>query len=76
MNVEVTLKVKEEIERLHQTKFIRTSWYSDWLSNIVSVKKKNGKLQVCIDFRDLNQATPKDEYTTKCKRERCVECVF
>ncbi|XP_072080962.1 uncharacterized protein [Arachis hypogaea] len=24
--------------------------------------KKNGKLRVCIDFRDLNNATPKDEY--------------
>ncbi|XP_050896078.1 uncharacterized protein LOC127102788 [Lathyrus oleraceus] len=25
-------------------------------------KEKNGSLQVCIDFRDLNAATPKDEY--------------
>ena len=24
--------------------------------------KKNGKLGVCIDFRNLNLATPKDEY--------------
>jgi len=24
--------------------------------------KKNGSLRVCIDFRDLNNATPKDEY--------------
>ena len=24
--------------------------------------KKNSKLRVCIDFRDLNNATPKDEY--------------
>ena len=26
------------------------------------VWKKNGKLRICIDFRDLNRATPKDEY--------------
>jgi hypothetical protein len=25
-------------------------------------KKKSGKLIVCIDFRNLNRATPKDEY--------------
>ena len=25
--------------------------------------KKNGKLRVCIDFRDLNKATPMDSYT-------------
>ena len=27
---------------------------------MVSVYKKNGKLRVCIDFRDLNKATPMD----------------
>ena len=25
-------------------------------------KKDFGKIRVCIDFRDLNRATPKDEY--------------
>ena len=24
--------------------------------------KKNGKLRVCVDFKDLNVATPKDMY--------------
>ena len=27
------------------------------------VVKKNGTLSVCIDFRNLNTATPKDEYS-------------
>jgi hypothetical protein len=35
----------------------------EWVSNIVSTEKKNtGKIQVCIDFRNLNKVTPKDEY--------------
>ena len=33
-----------------------------WLANIVHVMKKNEKLRVCVDFRDLNSATPKDMY--------------
>ena len=28
----------------------------------VHVIKKNGSLRVCIEFYDLNAATPKDEY--------------
>ena len=27
-----------------------------------SSDKKNGKLRVCVDFRDLNDVTPKDMY--------------
>ncbi|GKV43692.1 hypothetical protein SLEP1_g50953 [Rubroshorea leprosula] len=62
MFAEVTLKVKKEIERLVKAGFIRTCRYADWLSNVVPVLKKNGKLRVCVDFRNLNLATPKDEY--------------
>lgn len=32
------------------------------MSNIVSIAKKNGKLIVYIDFRDLNSKTPIDMY--------------
>ena len=34
----------------------------EMMSNVVLVVKKNGKLRVYIDFRNLNLATPKDEY--------------
>ena len=56
------LKVKEEIEKLVRAGFIRPAKYVKWLSNIVHVMKKNGKLRICIYFRNLNMATPKDEY--------------
>jgi len=58
----IILIIKEEVERLLKAKFIRTARYVQWLSNVVPVMKKNGKLRICIDFRDLNNATPKDEY--------------
>ena len=45
-----------------KAKFIRPTRYVQWLENIVPVMKKNGKLQVCVDFRDLNVVTPKDMY--------------
>ena len=54
--------MKDEVERLLKAGFIRTAWYVEWLFNVVPVVKKNGKLRVCIDFKNLNLATPKDEY--------------
>jgi hypothetical protein len=62
MAPDIILKVKEEIERLVVANFIRPARYVEWLSNIVPVMKKNGKLKICVDFRNLNNATPKDEY--------------
>ncbi|KAK2456610.1 hypothetical protein QL285_003960 [Trifolium repens] len=59
---EIMSKIKEEIERLLKSKFIRAARYVEWLANIVPVIKKNGTLRICIDFRDLNNATPKDKY--------------
>lgn len=34
----------------------------EWLANVVMVKKRNGKLRMCVDYTDLNAACPKDPY--------------
>ncbi|KAL6225628.1 hypothetical protein ACLB2K_004477 [Fragaria x ananassa] len=54
--------VKEEVEKMFKLGIIRVAKYNEWLSNIVHVRKKNGKIRVCVDYRDLNKATPKDVY--------------
>ncbi len=52
----------EEVGRLLVPDAIRPIQYPTWLSNIVVVKKKNGKWRVCVDFTDLNKAYPKDSF--------------
>jgi len=59
MNEEWSQAMSDEVDRLLQAGFIRESFYPDWLSNPVLVKKKNGKWRVCIDFTNLNEACPK-----------------
>jgi hypothetical protein len=55
--------IKEEIDCLLKVNFIRPCKYAQWITNIVPVEKKgSGRIRVCIDFRNLNRATPKDEY--------------
>jgi hypothetical protein len=61
-NSKILDDIKKEIERLFEAKFIRSCRYAEWILNIVPVYKKNGKMRVCIDFRDLNKATPMDGY--------------
>ncbi|GJV52527.1 retrovirus-related pol polyprotein from transposon TNT 1-94 [Tanacetum coccineum] len=36
--------------------------YHDWLSNPVMVKKHDDSWRMCVDFKDLNKACPKDGY--------------
>ncbi|XP_016704376.1 uncharacterized protein [Gossypium hirsutum] len=36
--------------------------YSEWIANIVPVLKKDGKVRMCVDYRDLNKASPKDNF--------------
>ena len=45
-----------------EAKFIWLCQYAEWISNVVPVYKKNGKVRVCIDFRNLNRATLMDGY--------------
>ena len=54
--------MKKEIEKLLKAKFIRPTKYVQWLENTVLVMMKNGKFRICVEFRDLNAATPKDMY--------------
>jgi hypothetical protein len=51
------------VERLLNVGFIRPYRYTEWVSNIIPMEKKNtGKISICIDFCNLNKATPKDAY--------------
>ena len=42
--------------------FLEVSKYPQWVVNIVPVPKKDDKVWMCVDYRDLNRASPKDNF--------------
>jgi hypothetical protein len=62
MNPNYASIVKQDIDRLLEAGFIAPVEGASWLSPIVIVPKKNGKLRICVDFHKLNAATKKDPY--------------
>ena len=47
---------------------------SEWASNIVIVKKKDGSLRFCVDYRQLNDKTVKDSYPLP-RIDDCLNCL-
>lgn len=47
---------------------------SEWASNIVMVKKKDGSLRFCVDYRQLNEKTVKDSYPLP-RIDDCLDCL-
>jgi hypothetical protein len=63
-------KVKEELERMERLGVIeRIHEPTDWVNSMVTVIKKNGQLQICIDHRDLNKAIKREYYPMKTVEE-------
>jgi len=48
--------IADEVKKLLHAGFIREVDYTEWLANVVLVKKSNGKWRMYVDFTDLNKA--------------------
>ncbi|KAI5344076.1 hypothetical protein L3X38_011953 [Prunus dulcis] len=58
---ELLSQIEAEVDKLIAIGFIREVKYITWIANIVPVKKKiTGQIRICVDFRDLNEACPKE----------------
>ena len=62
MRTEWLLKVKEEVTKQLKVRFIKPINQAEWIANVMPIPKKDGKVRMCVDFRDLNKACPKDDF--------------
>ena len=50
------------MRKLFNAKIIVTLKFSKWVAKLVPVRKKNGEIRLCVDFRNLNKVSLKDNY--------------
>jgi hypothetical protein len=61
INPKLAPLVQQELQKMLAAGIIAQTRHSSWCSNLV-VARKNGKIRLCIDFRNLNIACTKDNY--------------
>jgi hypothetical protein len=54
--------IEREVKNILEAKIIVPLRYSEWVANLVPVRKKNGEIRLCVDFRNLNRSSLKDNY--------------
>ena len=62
MRTKWLLKIKEEVTKQLQVGFIKPIHQAEWIANVKPIPKKDAKVRICVDFRDLNKACPKDDF--------------
>ena len=62
LRTEWLFKIKEEVTKELKVGFIKLVHQAKWIANVVLVPKKDGKVRMCVDFKYLNKACPKDDF--------------
>ncbi|XP_058726068.1 uncharacterized protein LOC131597384 [Vicia villosa] len=61
MSASELAELKKQLEELLEKKFVRPS-VSPWGAPVLLVKKKDGSMRLCVDYRQLNKVTIKNKY--------------
>ena len=54
--------IEREVKKILDAKIIFPLRYSEWVVNLVPDRKKNSEIRLCVDFRNLNRSSLKDNY--------------
>ena len=47
--------IHNEVKKLLDAKIIFKVQHSEWVANLVPVRKKSGEIRLCVDFKNLNR---------------------
>jgi hypothetical protein len=62
INPALEATIRKELEKLLKAGIIFVVKYSEWVSNLVHVKKTTGHIRLCVNFCALNRESVKDYF--------------
>jgi ribonuclease HI len=62
INPALEATIRKELEKFLKAGIIFTVKYSEWVSNLVPIRKITSRIRLCIDFHTLNRASIKDHF--------------
>eukprot|EP00253_Pinus_taeda_P012053 PITA_12053 len=62
INPRLLPSIEKEVNKLYKVGIIVPIRFSNWISNLVLVRKMTQEIRICIDFRNLNKESLKDNY--------------
>jgi hypothetical protein len=54
--------MERELKKLLDAQIIVPLRYSEWVAKLVPVRKNNGEIRLCVNFRNMNKSSKKDNY--------------
>lgn len=63
MNPVLLPLIEKGVRKIFDAKFIVPWRFSKWLSNLVPARKNTREIRLCVDFRNLNKVSLKDNYS-------------
>jgi len=54
--------MEREVKKMLDAQIIIPLRFSEWVDSLLFVRKKNGKIMLCVDFINLNRISKKDNY--------------
>lgn len=56
------LSIEKEIKHMYEAGIIAPIRFSEWVSNLIPSRKKIGEIRLCVDLRNVNKVSLKDNY--------------
>ena len=54
--------MEREVKKLLDAQIIVPLRYYEWVANLILIRKKNREIRLCVDFRNLNRSSKKENY--------------